>query len=150
MVLAELSVEGQIIHVEAKILTPERFAPYGGILSFEDQKGTVEKQSANYGTAVKLFKVSPVVNNYANAKSGKPSTANLNIFHCSPPNHLITSVSGSASRCRYLSKVLERHPYSTQTFIPMGRNRREISYMVIVARTRQGKWLDTRFILVQY
>jgi ureidoglycolate lyase len=138
MVLAELSVEGQTIHVEAKILTPERFAPYGGILSFEDQKGTVEKQAANYGTAVKLFKVSPVVNNYANAKSGKSSTANWNIFHCSPPNHLITSVSGSASQ-RYLSKVLERHPYSTQTFIPMGRNCSEISYMVIVARTRQGK-----------
>lgn len=38
----------------------------------------------------------------------------------------------------YLSKVLERHPFSTQTFVPMGQDKSKLSYLVIVAKTDES------------
>lgn len=106
--------------VVAEPVTPANFARFGGVVSSKHQLSTAVSSSANYGTATKLLQVSPVVNTNKDAK------ANLNLFRCSPPNHLIEDG-------LYHSKVLERHPFSTQTFVPMGRPRDEISYMVIVA-----------------
>lgn len=120
--------------IVAKPLTPESFAKYGGVISADHQIKAVKSSAANYGTAVKMHKVAPVVNNFANSRSGKPATANWNIFRCSAPKHLITK-SSSPNEKVYLSKVLERHPYSTQTFIPMGQDLNKISFLVIVAKT---------------
>lgn len=112
-------------------LTPENFAPFGGVISADHQIKHVQSSSANYGTAVKIHKVAPIVNNYAACESGKPATANWNIFRCSAPKHLITHSLLST----YKSKVLERHPFSTQTFVPMGQDLYKTSYLVIVATT---------------
>lgn len=120
--------------IEAELLTPEKFKPYGGVLSADEQIEQAKASSANYGTAVKLHKVAPVTNNFQNCKSGKPAQANWNIFRCSAPKHLI---SGKGVKT-YKASVLERHPYSSQTFVPMGQDLRKLSYLVIVANTDES------------
>lgn len=122
--------------IVAEPLTPESFLPYGGVFSADHQIKTVSTSGANYGTAKKIHKVAPIVNNYANCASGVPATANWNIFRCSAPKHLIKS--SSSIRKTYTSKVLERHPFSTQTFIPMGQNLEKDSFLVIVASTDES------------
>lgn len=119
--------------VKAEPLTPEAFASFGGILSADHQIQNVQSSAANYGTAVKIHKVAPIINDYAKCPSGKEATANWNIFRCSIPGHLIESKSEGVFS--YASKVLERHPFSTQTFIPMGQDLARKSYLVIVAET---------------
>lgn len=130
MVLATLNTEVKVV---AEPLTPEKFARYGGVISSAHQLAQVKSESANYGTAVKLFKVSPIASTYSNAPSGQRAMANWNMFRCTPPEHLIETTSTGTKT--YKSKVLERHPFSTQTFVPMGRSKAEIAYMVIVAPT---------------
>ncbi|WPK24364.1 hypothetical protein PUMCH_001635 [Australozyma saopauloensis] len=119
--------------VRAQNLTPEAFAPYGGIISADHQIKNAESSSANYGTATKIHRVAPVENHFSKCKSGAPATPRWNIFRCSAPKHLINVKSGKTKT--YTAKVLERHPYSTQTFIPMGQAREKDSYVVIVAQT---------------
>lgn len=125
----------QRLHIVAEPLTPESFAPYGGVISADHQISGVNTSQANYGTAIKLHKVAPVVNNYEIAPSGKEETANWNIFRCKAPAHLIKH---GGSKSVYLSKVLERHPFTTQTFLPLGQDLHKISYLVIVAETDQS------------
>lgn len=113
--------------IVAEPISPENFAKFGGVISSSHQLSTVQASSANYGTAIKLFKVSPIEKNSADA------TANFNLFRCSPPLHLIDDHRNEDEGLTYTMNVLERHPLSSQTFIPMGRSRNEVSYMVIVA-----------------
>lgn len=120
--------------VSAVPLTPEAFASYGGVISADHQIQNVKSLGANYGTAVKIHKVSPIVNNYE--KVNTPSTANWNIYRCKAPTHLITHTDG---KNEYLLKVLERHPYTTQTFAPMGEQSNEDAYLVIVASSTNGE-----------
>ncbi|ODQ80868.1 hypothetical protein BABINDRAFT_161062 [Babjeviella inositovora NRRL Y-12698] len=139
MVLSTFDVS-KIAVITAKPITPENFALYGSLLSANEQIEIAARNSkgqgsslANYGTAIKLHKVSHIANNYAQCPLGAPATANWNIFRCSPPNHLIDFKSSTSGR--YTCKVLERHPFSTQTFLPLGRPAAGIAYLVIVART---------------
>mmetsp|Transcript_7082 Transcript_7082/g.7068 ORF Transcript_7082/g.7068 Transcript_7082/m.7068 type:complete len:220 (+) Transcript_7082:207-866(+) len=118
--------------VIAEPLTPEGFAPYGGVISADHQIKNVKSSAANYGTAIKIHKVAPIVNNFKDCPSGKEATANWNIFRCSFPNKSVTS--GSHGEQIYRARVLERHPFSTQTFIPMGLVQSKSSYLVIVAK----------------
>lgn len=135
MVLKEFDVS-TVGPITAVPLTPEGFRPYGGVISADHQLKNVQSSAANYGTATKIHKVAPVVNNYKNASSGKEPTANWNIFRCSPPKHLITNNGNGAKT--YKSKVLERHPFTTQTFLPMGQELSKKSYVVIVAKTDES------------
>lgn len=125
--------------IVTKPLTPKSFAKFGDILSADHQIGIKEQSSANYGTAVKVHKVSKILNKSKSAPSGKVAQANWNIFRCSPPNHLFTE--NDEGNTVYLSKVLERHPFSTQTFLPMGVNKEEDAYIVICAKSKDGKLL---------
>ncbi|KAI5955200.1 hypothetical protein KGF54_001761 [Candida jiufengensis] len=122
--------------IKAEPLTPESFSNYGGVISADHQINKLnDKSNANYGTAIKVHKVAPIINNYYNSKSGKKETANWNIFRCKAPKHLIKH---GGLKSIYLSKVLERHPYTTQTFIPMGQDLNKLSYLVIVANTDES------------
>lgn len=112
--------------IVAEPLTPQNFARFGGVISSKEQLETAQQSSANYGTATKLYEVSPVV------CTNDKATARWNLFRCSPPLHLIEDHTAEDDGFTYLSKVLERHPHSTQTFVPMGRTN-ETAYMVIVA-----------------
>ncbi|KAH3663335.1 hypothetical protein OGAPHI_005325 [Ogataea philodendri] len=129
------TVDNSTVVAKAKPISPQAFAAYGGILACDLQMAGASQSSANQGTAVKLMKMAPVTNNYANAPSGKPATANWNIFRSSPPKHLFGSSNGTKT---YTSKVLERHPYTTQTFVPMGCSRDLDAFLVIVAPDKEG------------
>lgn len=119
------------ITINAEPLSPEGFAPFGSVFSVDQQIGHVKTISANQGSAVKLLEVAPVTNNSSHAPSGKKAQAHWNIFRCCPPRQLITKKSNSLYT--YLAKVFERHPYSTQTFIPMGRDAKQVGFLVICA-----------------
>ena len=81
----------------------------------------------------KIHKVAPIVNNYSNCPSGK--RRQVEHFRCKAPKHLINY--GSLNSV-YTSKVLERHPFSTQTFLPLGQDLHKVSYLVIVAKTDES------------
>lgn len=123
----------ETLSAPAEELSPDGFSNYGGVISPEEQLSTVKQSQANQGTAIKMHKVCPIINAYDQAPSGITSAANFNIFRCSPPMHLISK---SAKGWQYNSKVLERHPFSTQTFIPMGKESSQ-AYLVIVALPKQ-------------
>ncbi|QPG75554.1 hypothetical protein FOA43_002909 [Brettanomyces nanus] len=129
--------------IEAEMLTPKSFATFGSVFSADEQIQDAEKTSANQGTATKLLKVAPVINNSEQAPSGRMATANWNIFRSYPPNHLMTKDGDTVS---YLARVLERHPYTTQTFIPMGLDAHQIGFLVICAPndTAHGNLPDYR------
>lgn len=132
MVLKTFSTES-LPPVTAEPLTPEAFASFGGVISADHQIKNVQSSAANYGTAVKIHNVAPIVNNSKQCPSGKIASPRWNIFRCSSPKHLI--LLKNASTKTYKAKVLERHPFSTQTFIPMGQVSHKASYLVIVARS---------------
>ncbi|CCH40620.1 hypothetical protein BN7_154 [Wickerhamomyces ciferrii] len=135
MVLKTYNTKGKP-SVVTKPLTPEAFKDYGTIISADHQIGSVEQSSANYGTAIKVHKVSKIENNSNLAPSKNIARANWNIFRCSPPTHLFSK--NEDQDIVYRSKVLERHPFSTQTFLPMGASKDLNAYIVICAKSKPG------------
>ncbi|KAI9480923.1 MAG: Allantoicase [Benjaminiella poitrasii] len=110
-IIAPTAVKRKMI---AEPLTSEAYAPYGDVIHAPGAKSVT---SANQGTAEKYHQVAEV-NNLFPKGNGR---MNLCIFHCRPSTELPFTV-----------KLLERHPYSSQAFIPMtdGKVR---GYLVIVA-----------------
>lgn len=87
---------------------------------------------ANQGSALKYLDVTHMLDLYCSAPSQVPSKAVMNMFVCAPRQLQ------NAADLRELFKVdiLERHPYTTQTFIPLGlspKEQQQAQYLVIVA-----------------
>lgn len=131
MPIADLKSE---LLIKASLLTPQGFAAYGNIISTRHQLESATTESVNYGTAVKQLKVVPVTNNYYLCDSKIPAEAHMNMFQCSPPVHLIKP-GANKDEYQYTVKVLERHPYSTQSFTPIGIAKEKVAYLVVVAET---------------
>ncbi len=95
--------------VVARPLTAEAYAPYGHVLA----AGIGSARVANQGTAQRFDRVLPLLDH-------RPGVAALNV-----------SVFRSQPRAERPFEValLEKHPLSTQLFVPMGARR----YLVIVA-----------------
>lgn len=113
--------------------------------------------AANQGSATKYLDVTHMTNLYHLAPSKKPAKAVMNMFVCAPrslrsnePSESIPSSWGDLDlddcddededkfdRQLLDVTILERHPFTTQTFIPMGlaANDRHTQYLVIVAPT---------------
>lgn len=81
----------------AKPLTAEAFAPFGDVVSAGLRSGS----SANQGTAVRFDWSAALVNARGAAKP------NLAVFRSTP------------QPLPFTVKLLERHPHSTQAFLPM-------------------------------
>ncbi|OAA59717.1 major facilitator superfamily transporter [Niveomyces insectorum RCEF 264] len=123
-------------------ITQANYAPYGGIISTDvvtDRTVTV-----NNGTARRTPEVVPTVNRYAEAPSQIPARTVLNVSLASPrevqpwqdaatgsPVGAEEPASGTGAKRVLKIKMLERHPFSTQSFIPMGA---EVKYLVVVTR----------------
>ncbi|ODQ68579.1 ureidoglycolate hydrolase [Nadsonia fulvescens var. elongata DSM 6958] len=121
--------------ITASELRPEAFSPFGTILSSAHQlQSSPESESpvvsANYGTATKIVGLSKAVNDFDHAPSGQRATVNWHIFRC---KKAIGNIKDAQTSSVYNLKVLEKHPYSTQTFMPMGRLPSEVCFLVIVA-----------------
>lgn len=137
-------LEPDSIVLQAELLTPERFAPYGtAIISpfasdlthFPDEIPQSQHASyqpkavpANQATALKTSPVSPLTNNYASAgshHSRNNSAGLMSIFSSFPRKNTYISYDRAHSKesLRLKLGILERHPYTTQTFCPFNYSR---------------------------
>lgn len=85
---------------------------------------------ANQKTALKTSPISPLINNYPPSSSTKPaSTPLMSLFTCFP------RPTSSLQNGKLRVSVLERHPYTTQTFTPLGHSpsSADTSFIVVVA-----------------
>lgn len=109
-----------IIHVSP--LTPSSFAPFGTVLisplssttttpPTSPPRGSV---SANQGTALKFPDIAPVTSTYHTSPSGAPAKPSMSLFSCFP-----RALRTSNGQQVFNVEVLERHPFTTQTFIPL-------------------------------
>lgn len=75
---------------------------------------------ANQLTALKTSPISPLINNYASAE--KAGTGLMSIFSSFPRQNVYSAPESSTtnSGLRLKLGILERHPYTTQTFCPFG------------------------------
>lgn len=95
---------------------------------------------ANQNTALKYVDVTLMTNDYAQSPSQAAGKAVMNMFVCFPRLPLIASSKEENDESLSLLfpiRVLERHPFTTQTFVPMGLDASDPStgYLVIVAPT---------------
>ncbi|KAH7394160.1 ureidoglycolate hydrolase [Phaeosphaeria sp. MPI-PUGE-AT-0046c] len=161
------SMPAPSIRIPIELLTPTAFAQFGVVvenpatspstkLPIPHRIPPPDKTTANQGSATKYLDVSHMSNLYSLAPSNKPARAVMNMFVCAPrdlrphePSESMPSSwgdlelddddDGNGDYQRQLLDVgiLERHPFTTQTFIPMGLSTsdRHTQYLVIVAPT---------------
>lgn len=90
---------------------------------------TTEKtRTGNQGTSTKTPDIAPCTNLYANAPSGQPGRAVLSSSRNTPRELFKTSDGRESIEVGFL----ERHPYTSQSFIPMG-GVHSVAYVVIIA-----------------
>ncbi|KAF4464420.1 ureidoglycolate hydrolase [Fusarium albosuccineum] len=127
------------IQVTADRLTQEAFAPFGDVVAnprpdlhptaFASRGGSLpyDGVSANQGTAIKYHDVSKPRDLYAQAPSGS-SKLIMSQFVCEARQLKPT---GDSSQNEFTVGVLERHPFTSQTFSPLMST--ASMYLVIVA-----------------
>ncbi|EED81677.1 ureidoglycolate hydrolase [Postia placenta Mad-698-R] len=123
--------------IPALPLTPEAFAPFGQVVqAYADVNAvpsprTTRITGANQGTAIKFHKLALLESSYP---AGAGATAGLSVYRCNPIDVLTGGL--------WTVKLLERHPYTNQAFIPMGAGEElpqpGTRYLVIVALNGEG------------
>lgn len=140
----KISIRGIEVVVAAQPLEASAFAPFGEVI--QNPRPALHPSnfaaagplplaavSANQGSAIKYQHVTRMVNTYAQAPSGTPGVAVMNMFVC--------AARGLGTRHGtpvFAVEILERHPYTTQTFTPLSTSGPasppgEHAYLVIVA-----------------
>ncbi|KAF2144707.1 uncharacterized protein K452DRAFT_285024 [Aplosporella prunicola CBS 121167] len=138
-----LSIPAPSRHIQIEPLTASSFAPFGTVVENpvrsaaqndprQPSLAAPDVVSANQGTALKYLDVTHMTNFYDLAPSGKPAKAVMNMFVCSPRK--LRNANGDQV---FDVSILERHPFTSQTFVPMGLSQSDPStqYLVIVAPT---------------
>jgi ureidoglycolate lyase len=155
------------LRIPIEPLTQSSFSQFGTVIQNPSHTPThprpdLQTVSANQGSALKILDVTHPTDLYHLAPSKKPSRAITTMFVCSPrdlrpydaPSNSLPSSWGDidlsdddsddifksqrAKRELFDVQILERHPFTTQTFIPMGLSPQETpatQYLVIVAPT---------------
>ena len=138
--------------IEAEILSQGTFADFGTVIenpapllipSLEVSCLPANAVQANQGSALKYLDVTHMVDLYGSAPSHEPSKAVMNMFVCAPRPLLPNSKAGTIGD--FPIKILERHPFTSQTFIPLGLSLSEAHkarYLVIVAPSVPPSSLD--------
>jgi ureidoglycolate lyase len=129
--------------LEAEVLSQKPFADFGTVIenpapslipSLQISSFPPNAVQANQGSALKYLDVTHMVDLYGSAPSHEPAKAVMNMFVCAPRPLLPSQHGGEAGK--FPVKILERHPFTTQTFIPLGLSSSEAHkarYLVIVA-----------------
>jgi len=120
-------------------LTPSAFAPYGSVLqSYPDARcapKSIPIKQVNFGTAQKYNFLSPTASPAPLpgkwAAQGIEQKLNMCVFRCEPQNKI------GNEQGKWEVRVLERHEFSSQSFMPMGTEGG--SYLVLVALPGQGE-----------
>lgn len=138
---AQSSTSSRIIRV-SNSLNPVDFAPSGEVVEnpgTHGGRGRLQRVEANQGSATKWLDVSHLENWYTLAPSRKAAKAVMNMFVCKPRTLEVRN-----ERELFPVKILERHPFTPQTFIPMGVSPedKDVRYLVIVAPTLKATKRD--------
>ncbi|KAL4913826.1 ureidoglycolate hydrolase [Aspergillus aurantiobrunneus] len=142
-------------------LTRDGFAPFGTAiipplprtltsapdpLSSHPQHALVPTPvSANQLSALKYNPISSLLNNYpVQCPSKQPSEPRMSMFSCFPRTlrTVTTNATTRAEKQVFDVGILERHPFTTQTFSPLGLSKDDYDktyYLVIVAPTLKGE-----------
>ncbi|KAL7623202.1 hypothetical protein AAE478_006883 [Parahypoxylon ruwenzoriense] len=141
----------------AEPLTPSSFAPFGAVLA-NPAPGSLPHNtpasalapgavSANQGTAIQYRKLAPPLRNlYAQSPTTTTSSSTSSSHPAEPRTTLFVCGArqlqpgpGPNGRSRddedafFEVNILERHPFTTQTFVPLGASASSARYLVIVA-----------------
>lgn len=121
--------QSQIITVPVLPITPEAFAPFGQVIqAYVSRPESIKVTPANGGTASKFHKLSLLDSSYP---VDAEATTGISVYRCQPLKDISEGVT--------ILKTLERHPFTSQAFIPMGRGAGEgladsgDRYLVVVA-----------------
>lgn len=116
--------------IPALPLTPEAFAPYGYVIQAYPNPNHVSKGtkvvSANFGSALKFNHLSPITSLPHPSDANAAQSPNFSVYHCTPTQSL-----GGPGNSKFEVSVLERHEFSSQSFIPLGGG--SDRYLIIVA-----------------
>lgn len=145
----EVHISGPDTVVTALPLEPAAFAPFGSVVqnpkphlhpsAFATAAATGRGASlqlpfhpvaANQGSAIKYQHVTHMLDLYAQAPSRQPGRAVMNMFVCAA--RTLDRKEGSGSAGFFPVTILERHPFTTQTFVPISTDPAQ-RYLVIVA-----------------
>ncbi|KAK9413089.1 putative Ureidoglycolate hydrolase [Seiridium unicorne] len=125
-------------------LTRDSFAPFGDVLTNPAPQSLPHSTapssiasgalpcgaiSANQGTAIQYKQLGTLRNLYDQAPSRSHGMPRVTMFVCGA-----RELSGKG-RDEFEVKVLERHPFTTQTFVPLTKDGARTRYLVIVAPT---------------
>lgn len=140
--------------IPAVPLTREAFAPFGDVIQawsnpLSAPKG-IRVTSANQGTAHKFHSLSRVVSSFPEHEATQTGPPLVSVFRSTPLAELAVPVPSQANT--FTVKLLERHPYSNQIFIPMGTGvtrstesdvlpEPATAYLVVVAKNGKGEQL---------
>ncbi|GAD94130.1 ureidoglycolate hydrolase, putative [Paecilomyces variotii No. 5] len=156
------------LRVSTAPLTTEGFAPFGTVISSPLPRNitTAPHQPsafipphgpapvvANQGSALKYSPISPLQDGYTGTcPSGKAASARMSMFSCFPrklrklDDGSSTGVQANGPAEAFDVQILERHPFTTQTFIPIDLSSKsyaggqeEPSFLVIVSPTLKGE-----------
>lgn len=124
--------------VHVKPLTGASFHDFGEVIedpATHNDTLSFDTIEANQGSARKVLNVTHMTNHYALSQSKKPASPAVNMFVCKP--RALEQHQDGDSKGVFPVKILERHPFTPQTFVPMGldANDKQTAYLVIVAPT---------------
>ncbi|KAL9094860.1 MAG: hypothetical protein Q9165_002809 [Trypethelium subeluteriae] len=137
------SIPAPQLRIPVEPLTQSSFAPFGTVIDASKSAplrdsssitAVLKPTSANQGTATKYAHVTRLTNFYNRSHSKTPSQPSISLFVCRPRD-LDPSPTVSTPTSLFKVSILERHPFTSQTFIPLGSSP---SYLVIVAPTLPG------------
>ncbi|KJA20710.1 hypothetical protein HYPSUDRAFT_772433 [Hypholoma sublateritium FD-334 SS-4] len=123
------TAQSNITVVPVLPITVEAFAPYGQVIqAYASRPEGIKVTPANAGTADKFHKLTLPNSSYpVDAGAG----LGISVYRCKPLDDISDGVT--------ILRALERHPYTSQAFIPMGQGGGEgiadpaTSYLVVVA-----------------
>ncbi|RDL40382.1 RmlC-like cupin [Venustampulla echinocandica] len=142
--------------LEADRLSQDTFSPFGTVIENPDRSLVPSPRmrevppnatQANQGSALKYLDVTQMRNMYdLGTPSKKAAKAVMNMFICAP--RTLLPPHGPHINGLFPVEILERHPYTTQTFIPLGLSQSEADqarYLVIVAPSLDPSPADEGF-----
>ncbi|CAD6893406.1 unnamed protein product [Tilletia controversa] len=119
------------IRIPIEPLTREAYAPYGSLIDGplpSSSSENIKSKTVNQGTASKYLSLSPFLSTYPTHAS---ASAQIHVFRCAPRFSLPSQQEQGEG---FEVKVLERHRFTTQVFVPLTSNpRTQQGYLVIVA-----------------
>ncbi|KAL9102656.1 MAG: hypothetical protein Q9163_002209 [Psora crenata] len=130
------------LRLHALPLDPSSFAPFGTVIASPLSPTTTSlpypppasSALANQNTALKYPDISLLTSSYKQSPSGSPAFPHMTLFACFPRQLRLSST--PPTEAIFDVRLLERHPYTTQTFVPLVNSCGSTSkYIVIVAPT---------------